>query len=389
MSGLPTTKPIRPLEVPVPVASRPRRLVGGILVAALVAACGAGGPTQTPSATSAPASTSPSETAPASTSPASDAPSSVASAPTSSGPSASPVALTVGLGYIPNVQFAPFYLADESGAYEQAGLHVTLQNKIDPDLVTLLGQGGVDIGLSDGTSVIPAVSQGIPVVYTSTIYGDFPSVLVTTSSTGITKAADLKGKKIGIPGRYGSSWIMLQALLQSANLTPDDVTIVEFPDFSQVAGLQQGRVDAATGFSNNEPIQLQNAGVTPVVLTVDDIVPLPGPGLVTGTATLQSKRDALAAFTKVTLDAMTEITADPQKGIDATFKAVPDLAADAGLQRQILDATIAAWKNDRTNGALGSIDKPGWQASVDFMTSLGLVPNKVTVDQLVDASLLP
>ena len=367
-----------------PLASRPRRLVGGILAAALVAACGAGGPSQALPATTAGASASASP-APASTSPASDTPSVVASG----APSASPVALTVGLGYIPNVQFAPFYLADQSGAYEQAGLHVSLQNKIDPDLVTLLGQGALDIGLSDGTSVIPAVSQGIPVVYTSTIYGDFPSVLVTTSTTGITKAADLKGKKIGIPGRYGSSWIMLQALLQSANLTPEDVTIVEFPDFSQVAGLQQGRVDAATGFSNNEPIQLQNAGVKPVVLTVDDIVPLPGPGLVTGTATLQAKRDALAAFTRVTLDGMAQISADPQKGIDATFKAVPDLAADPALQRQILDATIAAWKNDRTNAALGSIDKPGWQASVDFMTSLGLVPNKVTLDQLVDDSLLP
>ena len=306
-------------------------------------------------------------------------------------PSPSPAsgALTVGLGYIPNVQFAQFYLADQSGAYAKAGLDVTLQNKIDPDLITLLGQGAVDIGSADGTSVIPAVSQGIPVVYTSTTYGDFPSVVVATTASGITKAADLKGKRIGIPGRYGSSWIMLQALLQSAGLTPDDVTIVEFPDFSQVAGLQQGRVDAATGFANNEPIQLKNAGLTPVVLTVDDIVPLPGPGLVTGTATLQAKHNALAAFTAATLDAMTQITADPQKGLDATFKAVPDLAADPALQRQILDATIAAWKNDRTNAPLGAIDKTGWQESVDFMTSLGQVPNKVTVDQLVDESLLP
>ena len=39
----------------------------------------------------------------------------------------------------------------------------------------------------------------------------------------------------------------------------DDVTIVEFPDFSQAAALQQGQVDAATGFANNEPIQLRNA----------------------------------------------------------------------------------------------------------------------------------
>jgi NitT/TauT family transport system substrate-binding protein len=360
-------------EVSVPIASRARRLAAAAAVAILVVACGGGGTSPTASPTS-----------PASTPAASPgAPSTGAS------PAASPIALTVGLGYIPNVQFAQFYLADQSGAYAKAGLDVTLQNKIDPDLVTLLGQGGLDIGLSDGTSIIPAVSQGIPVVYTSTVYGQFPSIVVAPKASGITKAADLKGKRIGIPGRYGSSWIMLQALLKSANLTPDDVTIVEFPDFSQVAGLQQGRVDAATGFANNEPIQLKNAGIEPVVLTVDDIVPLPGPGLVTGTATLQAKHDALAAFTAVTLQAMTDIAADPQKGLDATFKAVPDLAADPALQRQVLDATVAAWKNPRTNAPLGAIDRQGWQESLDFMTSLGLVPNKVTVDQLVDESLLP
>jgi NitT/TauT family transport system substrate-binding protein len=347
----------------VPLASRHRRLALVAALALAVAACGGSG-----------ASTAPSR-------PSSTAPTSAASA--------TPTALTVGLGYIPSVQFAQFYLADRSGAYANAGLAVTLQNKIDPDLVTLLGQGAVDIGSADGTSVIPAVSQGIPVVYTSTTYGSFPSVVVTTKASGITKAADLKGKKIGIPGRYGSSWIMLQALLKSANLTPDDVTIVEFPDFSQVAGLQQGRVDAATGFSNNEPIQLKNAGLDPVVLTVDDIVPLPGPGLVTGTATVKAKHDALAAFTAATLQAEADITADPQKGLDATFAAVPDLAANPALQRQILDATIAAWKNDRTNAPLGAIDRQGWQESLDFMTSLGLVPNNVTVDQLVDESLLP
>ncbi len=359
-----------------PLAFRHRRLALLAALALAVAACGSSGASATPSA--APSSGAPSA-----------APSTAPSTSPSTAPSTTTTALTVGLGYIPSVQFAQFYLADQSGAYANAGLDVTLQNKIDPDLVTLLGQGAVDIGSADGTSVIPAVSQGIPVVYTSTTYGAFPSVVVTTKASGITKAADLKGKKIGIPGRYGSSWIMLQALLQSAHLTPDDVTIVEFPDFSQVAGLQQGRVDAATGFSNNEPIQLKNAGLDPVVLTVDDIVPLPGPGLVTGTSTLQSKRDALAAFTKVTLQAEADITADPQKGIDATFKAVPDLAADPALQRQILDATIAAWKNDRTNAPLGSIDRQGWQESLDFMTSLGLVPNKVTVDQLIDDSLLP
>ena len=170
------------------------------------------------------------------------------------------IPLTVGLGYIPSVQFAQFYLADQAGYYRDAGLTVDLQNKRDPDLITLLGQGAIDIGNGDGTSVIPAVSQGIPIVYTATIYGQFPSVVLAKADSGITTAADLKGKKIGIPGKYGSSWIMLQALLGSASLTTDDVTIVEYPDYGQAAALQQGAVDAATGFANNEPIQLRKAG---------------------------------------------------------------------------------------------------------------------------------
>ena len=263
-------------------------------------------------------------------------------------PSASPAALTpltVGLGYIPSVQFAQFYLADQAGYYRDAGLAVDLQNGRDADLVTLLGQGTFDIGNSDGTSVIPAVSQGIPIVYAATIYGQFPSVVLAKADSGIKTAADLKGKKIGTPGKYGSSWIMLQALLGSANLTTDDVTIVEYPDYGQATALQQGAVDAATGFANNEPIQLRKAGIEPVVLTVDDIVPLPGPGLVTGTATLAAKHDALAAFTAATIKAMNDIAADPQKGLDATFKAAPTWRADPELQKQILDATIATWKN--------------------------------------------
>ncbi|MDQ1323144.1 MAG: hypothetical protein QG587_478 [Chloroflexota bacterium] len=316
--------------------------------------------------------------------------STTSAAPSTAAPSSAPVTpLTVGLGYIPNVQFAQFYLADQAGYYADAGLDVTLQNKIDPDLITLLGQGAVDIGSGDGTSVIPAVSQGIPVVYTSTIYGTFPAVVIARADSGIATATDLRGKRIGIPGRYGTNWVMLQALLKEAGLTVDDVTIVEFPDFSQAAALQQGQVDAATGFANNEPIQLRNAGIEPVVLTVDDAVPLPGPGLVTGTKTLETKAEALKAFTAATLKAMDEITADPQKGLDAAFAAVPDLAKDAELQRQILDATIATWKNARTGAALGSIDRDGWQRSLDFMAGMGLVPNPITVDQLVNESLLP
>ncbi|HVA85140.1 MAG TPA: ABC transporter substrate-binding protein [Candidatus Saccharimonadales bacterium] len=304
-------------------------------------------------------------------------------------PSGSPVALTVGLGYIPNIQFAQFYLAQQAGYYRDAGLTVTFQNKIDPDLVPLVGQGNVDIGIADGTSVIPAVSQGIPVKYVATIYAQNPNVVIARDSSGIHTAADLKGKRIGIPGEYGSSWIMLQALLKSANLTPSDVQIVQYPDFGQAVALQQGAIDAATGFANNEPIQLEAAGLKLVILTLDKATPLPGPGLITGTATLQNKASALRAFVAATLKAMKVIEADPQQGLTASIAQVPELAQNPATQLAVLKATIAMWTSPYTqqHGDM-TIDQAAWTQSIAFMTSIGLVPKPVTLDQLVSDQLL-
>ncbi|MFL5679699.1 MAG: ABC transporter substrate-binding protein [Chloroflexota bacterium] len=312
------------------------------------------------------------------------------------GPSTSDASsLTVGLGYIPNVQFAPFYLAQQNGYYRDAGLTVTFQNKIDPDLVTLVGQGTLDIGLADGTSVIPAVSQGIPIRYVATVYRQFPSIVFAKLGSGIAKAADLKGRKIGIPGRYGSSWIMLQALLRSAGLKPEDVRITEYPDFGQGAAVQQDAVDAATGFVNNEPIQLEQGGSKPVVLHVDDIVPLPGPGLIAGTKALESKRAAITAFIAATLRAMREIEADPKAGLKATAAAVPDLSGSADLQAAVLDATIAAWKGTGGPEGFGSIDSAAWARSIDYMSGLvdfttkaPLVAKPVKVEDVVDSGLV-
>jgi NitT/TauT family transport system substrate-binding protein len=361
------------------VSSRPRFVALVAVTLLVVAACSSGGA----------ASASPSGAAASSGVPASSAPSASSGASGESGSSAGLTPLVVGLGYIPSVQFAQFYLAQQEGYYRDAGLAVTFQNKIDPDLVTLVGQGSIDVGVADGTSVIPAGSQGIPIRYIATIYATDPNIVVAKAGTGITAAADLKGKKLGIPGKYGSSWIMLQALLKGAGLTPDDLQIVLYPDFGQATALQQGAVEAATGFANNEPIQLANAGVPTVVLRPDPTAEMPGPGLIASTATIAAKSPALKAFVAASLKAMKEIEADPNKGVDASIAAVPTLGQDRATQLKILQATAALWETDFTkaNGT-GAIDTAGWTRAIAFMTSLGLVPNPVTADGLTTSTLL-
>ena len=341
------------------------------VLAVLVAACGGGAtvtsgiPTPAPPATTgAPATPSPTPVA--------------------------PVELTIGLGYIPDVQFAQFYLADQAGYYRDAGLAVTFENKLDPELITLVGQGAIDIGIADGTSVIPAVSQGIPVRYVFTVYADFPSIVFAKASSGIRTPADLAGKKIGIPGRFGSSWIQLQALLAGVGLTPNDVKIVPFPYYGQLAALEQGVVDAATGFVNNEPVQLELAGTPTVVLALPAAAQLPGNGLIAGQAALDGpKADAIRAFIAATRTAMAEITADPQKGLDAAIARLPELGTARAAQLAVLEATIATWQNDYTvaNGT-GAVDAAAWERSIAFMSGLpdSPVAKPVAVGDCIDAT---
>jgi NitT/TauT family transport system substrate-binding protein len=367
-------------RVPSRHSSIPRLAVIGLALVVLVAAC-------SPNATPTPASSSAGPSA--SAAPGGSAAPSGSGAPSNS---TATTALNVGLGYIPSVQFAAFYRADQAGYYAAEGLMVTFQNAIDADLVPKVGAGTLDLGLSDGTSVIPAVSQGVPIRYVATVYAKFPSIVFAKASSGITDASGLVGKKLGIPGKYGSSWIMLQALLASKGHTVSDLTIVEYPDFGQGAAVSGGAVDAATGFDNNEPVQLELTGTKVNVLRVDDVTPLPGPGIIVGTATLAARKDAVAGFVRATLKAMNEIAATPSIGVDASIKAVPDLAKNRPLQEAVLAATIADW---RPTGAAadapisGSVDTAAWDKTLAFMTTLGLVPKPVVTNDLVDTTVAP
>ena len=152
---------------------------------------------------------------------------------------------------------------DSRATYRGAGLDVTFQNQIDPELITLVGQGAVDIGMGDGTSVIPARSQGIPVRYAA------------DASTPTSRRWCGQGRRRhrepgrprgpdgwGPPVDTAAAGSCSRRSLSSADLTPDDLDITLYPTTGRRSRLAQGQVDAITGFLNNEPvIALERQGI--------------------------------------------------------------------------------------------------------------------------------
>jgi NitT/TauT family transport system substrate-binding protein len=296
-----------------------------------------------------------------------------------------PRAVTLLLGFRPDVQFAPFYVAQQEGFYADAGLEVTIEHRQAPDVQRLVADGQAEFGVADATDVMIARTAGIPIRYVSTLYQRFPVALIGESGTVPDDPADLAGLRIGTPGRFGSSWHALLALLDAGGLTEDEITIREYPQFNQVDGLSNGDVDLITGFRNNEPLQLEARGMDVDLLTVDDVAPLPGPGMIVGDELLAADPALVRAFVQATAAAQAAVIADPDMGFAAAQVAVPEIAESPEVARAVLDATVELWEGDAFAG--GAIDEALWAAGYETMEDLGFIDGSVPLDEMIATDL--
>ena len=305
--------------------------------------------------------------------------------PAPSGVPASPQAelrqVTLALGYRPDVQFAPFYVAQRDGFYADAGLAVTIEHHQAPDVQRLVADGQAEVGVADATDVMIARTSGIPIRYVSTLYQSFPVALIGAAEAVPGDPSGLVGMTIGTPGRFGSSWHALLALLDAGGLTEDDVTIREYPQFNQVDGLSNGDVELVTGFRNNEPLRLEARGIDVGLLTVDDIAPLPGPGLIVGDDLLADDPELVRAFVGATAAAQAAVIADPDLGFAAAEASVPTIAEDPEVARAVLEATVELWEGD--GFADGVIDDATWSAGYETMVRLGFIDGSVPLEEMI------
>lgn len=317
--------------------------------------------------------------------------------------------------YIPNIQFAPLYVAREAGYFTEAGFDLQIQHGDENVGVIQIAQGEPRYGLISGEQVLLARSGNIPVQFVYAWFQKYPIAVVVQGDIPFDEPADLAGLKVGVPGPFGANYTALVALLGLGNLTDLDIQMESIgyvaPDVFCAGGVQ-----ASIVYSNNEPLEIQRridagecgdiASIT--VYQVAEVAPMVSNGIVISEDTAANSPEEAQAVVSAFDAGLRDAIANPAQAYlysllyvenmpasEAFIAALEGLAADAETafgtpearaetltalkeefgsaevsQFEVLMATLPFWEGE----PMGVTTDEQWLLTRDVLAKLESVP---------------
>jgi NitT/TauT family transport system substrate-binding protein len=212
------------------------------------------------------------------------------------------------------------------GYFKAAGLDVTIDSgNGSGGTVTRVASGSYDLGFADLAALMEfhannpdAPNKPVAVMM---VYNNTPAAVLALKKSGITKPADLNGKKLGAPvfdaGRKAYPIFQKANNITTANWTSMDPPLRE-------TMLVRGDIDAITGFSFTSLLNLEARGVKPedvVIMPYGDYgVKLYGNVIIASPKMIKENPAAVKAFLTAFAKGAKEVMANPAASIE-TVKA--------------------------------------------------------------------
>jgi NitT/TauT family transport system substrate-binding protein len=309
-------------------------------------------------------------------------------------PAAAQTAMKMVLDWNFEGQHSPFALAADAGIFAKHGLSVTVDRGFGSgDTVTKVAAGSYQVGLADLGAIIAfnAKQGGTKLITIFQVYDQAPLSVMTLKGNGITKPADLNGKKIASPPG-DSSRVMFPVFAKANDVDMNSIQWTDVTPPLRGAVLIKKQVDAVTAQSS-EVISFRNLGVKDddlIVLRYADLgVKLYGHALVTTPEYAAGHKKELSAFVQSVVEAWKATIKDPKTSIAVIKKRNALINEDIELERLALMLREAIATPYVVEHGFSKVDPARLKFTVDTVTSSFNLPAGASASELYHPEFLP
>jgi len=298
------------------------------------------------------------------------------------------VKASVRLKWLPQAQFAGFYVGVAKGYYKAEGIDLTI-NPGGPNILgeNLVATGADTFAQSGGTdSVFAARDKGLPIVCIGVAHQITPFIFVARKDGPVKTIQDFKGKTV-------TTWFtganhVLNGMLAKEGIKADEVKIQ--PQQVSVTPFVDGTVDVVTATYYNELYTIQSRMPKDSLKTFvaeDYGITFPRDTLIVSETTAKEKPELVKAFLRASLKGWKDAFADPKGAVDTVMAVAPTL--DRAQQEFMLDEVkhlMTAGK--AAQNGLFWIDPDAVKAAHDFLLKYGVISKPLDLAAAYDASFI-
>jgi putative hydroxymethylpyrimidine transport system substrate-binding protein len=284
-----------------------------------------------------------------------------------------PKGATVVLDFTPNAVHTGIYAAQAQGFYEKAGikLHIQVPGE-STDAPKLLAAGRTQFAILDITDLGIADEKGLELVGLMPIVQEPLAAILARKDGPVKRPRDMDGHTVGVTG-LPSDTAVVESAVKADGGDPEGVDEVTI-GFNSVASLAAGKVDAATGFWNDEAVEAKRQGIPLRVFKVDEYGAPKYPELVLTTTRkeFEENRGEVLAMIRATRRGYEFTERHPQKALDDFIAANKgEERADVAAQLKVLLPSLKPL----------DFEEPVMKEWSTWASSYGLLPEPLDVEK--------
>ena len=285
--------------------------------------------------------------------------------------------VTIQLKWLPQAQFAGYYVAQSKGYYKDAGLDVTIKPG-GPDIAPTQVIAGkqADIVVDWMPSALAAREAGVPLVNVAQVFNQSGLMLTCKKSSGVSTPKDLKGKTLGV-WYGGNEYPFLNWMTKLGYKTDSDIKILK--QGFNVDPLLQNQAACISTMIYNEYWQVVDAGVKESELVTFFYEKEGVASLEDGLYVLESNlKDPafvarMAKFVKASLKGWNDAVKNPAEAAKIVVAADSSGSANEKVQKRQME-NVAKLITNAGTAKMGYLEPAAFERTVKVLLSSGSSP---------------